>query len=137
MYLPNIWGEGGALFAFSGMDGETDALHPLIGSTLPYGRGFVFHTEDRPELRFGIVIEERDSAFESVTDQLVSGTVVISLIEVASTVLRLEYAFLDKSTVGARITCDRLGEPIDVYSKCNRGCRVFRGRWEACSVCGR
>lgn len=135
MYLPNIWGEGGALFAFSGMDGETDALHPLIGSTLPYGRGFVFHTEDRPELRFGVVIEERDSAFESVTDQLVSGTVVISQIEIAGAVLRLEYAFLDKSTVGARITCDRLGEPIDVYIQSaieGAECSVVDGKLVQC-----
>ncbi len=121
MHLPNIWGEGGALFAFSGMDGETDALHSLIGSTLREGRGFVFHTKGRPELRFGVTIDESDfsggygSAFESVTDQLISGSLIISQIEISGAVLRLEYAFLDKNTVGVRITCDRLGKPIDVY----------------------
>ncbi len=33
MKLPNRWG-GGQLFAFSGIDGETDWAHPLTDSTL-------------------------------------------------------------------------------------------------------
>ena len=45
MDLPDIWGEG-ALFAFSGFDGETSWQHPFVGSALAHRRGIHFHIGD-------------------------------------------------------------------------------------------
>lgn len=45
MDLPDVWGEG-ALFAFSGFDGETSWQHPFVGSTLAHRRGMRFHIGD-------------------------------------------------------------------------------------------
>jgi hypothetical protein len=40
---PNVWGAG-QLFAFSGVDGETDWAHPFVASTLADEVGLLFHT---------------------------------------------------------------------------------------------
>lgn len=110
MNLPNIWGDGGALFAFSGMDGGTEWRYPLVGSTLGSGRGFVFHTSSRPVLRFGIRTGDGDctgdpgSEFDAVSDDVVGGDVIISHFFAGDAAVRLEYVFADHNTVLARAT---------------------------------
>lgn len=121
MQLPNIWGDGGALFAFSGMDGETDWRHPLVGSTLERGRGFVFHVPGKPVLRVGLKIGERDylgddaSPFDGVEDEVIGGGVVVSRIRAGQAVVRVEYVFLDNNTVGVRAVCETPTPGLEVF----------------------
>lgn len=121
MQLPNVWGEGGQLFAYSGMDGETSWRSPLVGSTLGRGRGFVFHSPGEPKVRFGVKVNGREylgdaeSPFTNVDDQLVSGCAVVSHITADSARLKLEYAFADKFTVLARVTAESLPSPAEVF----------------------
>jgi len=122
--FPDIWGQGSALFAFSGMDGETDALQPLVGSTLETGRGYVFHTQSRPHITFGVRVGGReylgtgDSPFDSVDDELVSGSALVTRIGAAGSSFRLECAFLDKDTVGVRFTCESCEGMAEVFVRC-------------------
>lgn len=121
MQLPNVWGDGGALFAYSGMDGETDWHNPLVGSTLEHGRGFVFHTDRRPILRFGIRSDHTDctgdvgTPFERVVDELVGGGIVVSRVTAGGATVKLEYVFANKDTVGARVTAEELSGPVEVF----------------------
>ena len=77
MLLPEIWGKGGQLFAFSGMDGETDVRNQLVGSNLENGRGFLFHLDPPLTVLFtasidGIAVEE----FAGITYCVVASDVV-------------------------------------------------------------
>lgn len=122
MQLPNVWGEGGQLFAYSGMDGETSWRNPLVGSTLGKGsRGFVFHAPGEPKVRFGVKVNgkeylgDEESPFTAVEDDLVSGCAVVSHITAGGTRVKLEYAFADKFTLLARVTADEIALPLDVF----------------------
>lgn len=117
MQLPNIWGEGGALFAFSGMDGETDVC-ALVGSTLDSGRGLVFHVSGRPALRVGVRSSGRDCfRFDRVTDEVVSGGLAISRLEIGRAVLKVSFVFLDRNTIGIRVVCEKAVGPVEVFSE--------------------
>ncbi len=117
MQLPNIWGEGGALFAFSGIDGQTD-VRALVGSTLDSGRGFVFHVEGQPVLRVGVRSVDRDCfTFDDVIDEVVCGGLVISRLELDHAVLRLSFVFLDRNTVGVRVACEKASGPVEVFAE--------------------
>ncbi|NLD42375.1 MAG: hypothetical protein GX657_02655 [Chloroflexi bacterium] len=51
--LPDVWGEG-ALFAFSGMDGETNAASEFVGSYWREPYGLLFHTPRRRILEISL-----------------------------------------------------------------------------------
>jgi len=111
--LPNIWGQGGALFAFSGFDGETDCRHPFVGYTSWDGRGIVFHTEAPASLRFKVPPGGESGEF-SLQDEIVAGDVLSSLIGYSGAKLRLRYLFLDKDAVVGELKALEAPEPVDV-----------------------
>jgi len=120
MLLPDIWGKGGQLFAFSGMDGETDVRTQLIGSSLEKGRGFLFHLDPPLTITFtasvdGVDIEE----FASVTDRVVASDAVSSVIDLnqANRVV-LSWVFVDKSTVLINV------EAVNVDARISAGIRI-------------
>ena len=106
--LPDVWGHGGALFAFSAFDGQTDITHPLVGSTLTTGRGFVFHTEARPEL-FVAALDEKGSplSFIGADDSIVAGDVMSSRVTFAGGLaVKISFVFAANSVVLARLEAD-------------------------------
>ncbi|MEI6913553.1 MAG: trehalase family glycosidase [Armatimonadota bacterium] len=121
MILPCIWGDGGALFAFSGMDGPTDALNPLVGSTIGDGRGFRFHSPGQPTLCFGVILEgqahlgTQETPFTAVCDRLIAGSAVISEISVDQQKCLVEFVFAHKDTVLARVTSQSPASPVTVF----------------------
>lgn len=124
MILPSVWGDGGALFAYSGMDGTTDWRYPLVGSTIADGRGFVFHIASRPVLKFGIKIGENEvtgaagSPFDAVEDQIVAGGVAISDLSVGGARVRLEFVFANAHVVLARATARQAEDTVEVFVEC-------------------
>ena len=111
--LPNVWGQGGALFAFSGFDGETDCRHPFVGSTSWDGRGITFHTEAPASLRFKLPSGGESGEFSS-QDEIVAGDVISSVVGCSGAKLRLRYLFLDKDTVVGEVKALEAPEPVDV-----------------------
>ena len=114
--LPNIWAQGGALFAFSGMDGPTDSESSLVGSTLPQGKGILFHTKIPVTLEFphgnGVTYE-----YEIVANDLISTT-----LSAKGARMRLEVTFLDKDTVVGRIAALEVDEVSEVRIGVGIGC---------------
>ncbi|MCL6518489.1 MAG: hypothetical protein K6T99_01530 [Armatimonadetes bacterium] len=106
--LPNIWGKGGALFAFSGFDGPTDWAHPFVGSTSGEGRGIDFHTNTPASLMFHF------PPICSIEDEVVACDVISSLITLRNGRLRLRYLFLDEKTVTGEIFAIESQSPQDV-----------------------
>jgi hypothetical protein len=136
MRLPNVWGDGGALFAFSGMDGETDWRNPLVGSTLPSGRGIKFHSPGSPIVRFGVRVGDRellgepDSPFDCVEDEIVNGGLIVSRIAAGGARLKATFVFLSDHVVGIKIDCEQASSPVEVFVECatadgSQGSRVF------------
>lgn len=121
MQFPNIWGDGGALFAYSGMDGRTDWHNPLVGSTLDNARGFIFHTESKPVVKFGVRLGDKDyaggesAAFTAVADEIVAGGLIVSNITAGDARVRLEYVFVSKDVLAARVTAAAVAGPVDVF----------------------
>lgn len=63
MFLPNMWGQG-AIFAFSGIDGETSYKNDFVG-LLEDEFDIVFHLKTRRKLIFNLppVIRDLDSIY--------------------------------------------------------------------------
>jgi len=99
MKLPNRWG-GGQLFAFSGIDGETDWAHPLTGSTLDEEIGFAFHTEPPRRVWIEIGPGFHQWTFELVASDIVDVTCTSP--EAPEVSIRATYLFLDRGTVLGR-----------------------------------
>ncbi len=92
---PNIWGPG-QLFAFSGLDGETDWFHPFVASTLDSEPGFVFHMQVPRRLW----CEPRAFVVKDLTPRIVTGDAVDFLVQgVHGESFPLRYLFLDAATV--------------------------------------
>lgn len=123
MLLPNIWGQGGALFAFSGMDGETSWEHPLVGSTVDAGRGIVFHSEGAPMVRFGVKLGDVNyvgddaTPFTSITDDAVTGGCIVSHIFVQDCSFKVEYTYANKDVLLVRITAEAVNAPVEIFIK--------------------
>jgi hypothetical protein len=101
MTLPNIWGKGGQLFAFSGMDGETDVLTQLVGSSLEKGRGFLFHLD--PPVTISVAVSGVDD-FESATDQVICGDAVSSTVDIGGNRIEISWAFYDRGTLLVQVS---------------------------------
>ncbi|MDI6829477.1 MAG: trehalase family glycosidase, partial [Armatimonadota bacterium] len=106
--LPNIWGKGGALFAFSGFDGPTNCVHALVGSTSSEGRGIDFHTAIPASLIFHF------SSICAIEDEVVASDVVSSLIITSGGRLRLRYLFIDKDTVVGEVFAEESQSSQDI-----------------------
>ena len=92
---PNIWGPG-QLFAFSGLDGETDWFHPFVASTLAEEPGFVF----RLRVPRKLWCEPRAFVVKDLTPRVVMGDAVDFLVQgVRGESFPLRYLFLDAATV--------------------------------------
>ncbi len=99
MILPNVWGKGGQLFAFSGMDGETDVLTQLVGSSLEKGRGFLFHLD--PPVTVSVTVSGIDD-LQTVEDHLVCGDALSSVVEISGSQIEISWAFYDSGTLLVR-----------------------------------
>lgn len=103
--IPNVWGNGGQLFAYSGFDGKTDVSHPLVGSTSAEGRGFRFHTKAGPSLAaFAVDRAGRAVAFVGADDEVVAGDLVITNVRFENGLAaRYSFVFATAHAVLARI----------------------------------
>lgn len=126
--VPDVWGTGGALFAFSGMDGDTDWFHPVTASTIASGRGLRFHVPGSPILRFGVCADGRlitggaESPFTSVQDQMVLGSVIRSVVRAGGIAVRLTYVFLSNETVGIEAALEEGSGGGVVFVQCQCEC---------------
>jgi hypothetical protein len=111
--LPNVWGKGGALFAFSGLDGKTDWRRPLVGSTLAMGRGIRFHTECPISIECKI---GADGTAGEIVDEVVAGDVICSRVVASGSTCRVRYLFLDKDTVVGEIRCESAQQRTEVMA---------------------
>ena len=105
MKIPDVWGQGGALFAFSGFDGKTDVEHPLVGSTLASGRGFIFHTKAHPML-FVAGVDSSGAPLKLTGDEdtVVAGDVTLSSVRFEKKRWAgAEFVFASANVVLARI----------------------------------
>lgn len=96
MKLPNIWGRGGALFAFSGFDGKTDVGHPFTASTSDVGRGLRFHAANHPA-----GLDFRYTGLDNPTfeDEVVVSDVISTVATFPGGKVRLRYVSLDSYSV--------------------------------------
>lgn len=113
MILPDVWGDGGALFAFSGFDGRTSWKHPLVGSTLQDHRGVVFHTPGAPQIRLNTT-----PAPTEVRDLLVSGDTIRTVFSTQHADVLFEMVFVSQRSLTIRATALRLTESIEVEVDC-------------------
>lgn len=97
LQLPNVWGRGGALFAFSGMDGQTDCSHQLVGVTSSEGRGIDFRTDSDASLFLDL--PSCPGWRDSVVDEVVAGDAISFRAVTPRGELRVCWVFLDKDTV--------------------------------------
>ena len=111
--LPNVWGQGGALFAFSGFDGKTDCRHPFVGSTSWDGRGITLHTDAPVSLRLVLHSNGKAKRLPS-QDEIIAGDVISSLIGCSGTKLKLRYLLLNKDTVIGEVKALEAPDPVDV-----------------------
>ncbi|MCE5199229.1 MAG: trehalase family glycosidase [Armatimonadota bacterium] len=116
MKLPNVWGNGGQLFAFSGMDGETDVRDQLVGSSLDKGRGFVFHTNPAFEAKITLAKNGHEiDEVNTITDKIIAGDVVSSDMRIDDkNSVQVRWAFKDATTLLIRADANALTEPIEV-----------------------
>ena len=92
---PNIWGPG-QIFAFSGMDGETDWSHPFVADTLEDDVGLLFHTKVPRRLW----CEPQFMVVEDIEPRVVCGDCIEFMIRAdRGPEFPLRYVFLDKWTV--------------------------------------
>lgn len=96
--LPNRWG-GGSLFAFSGMEGETDWLRPFVGRLCEDRLGVAFFEGTcQRELCFGTTGDMKGLSFDIVCSDLVE----VHMDPDASE--RLRFLFLDRNTILGQAT---------------------------------
>ena len=69
MFLPNVWGAG-SLFAFSGLDGETQWDSPFVGALSADRVGIWFHTQKRRLLSLSIE-DTNGLAYEIVASDII------------------------------------------------------------------
>lgn len=92
---PNVWGPG-QLFAFSGIDGETDWSHPFVATTLGTDVGLLFHLRVPRRLW----CEPTSMVVEELEPRVVSGDCIEFLIRsTRGQPFPLRYLFLDRHTV--------------------------------------
>ena len=84
--LPNVWGEG-ALFAFSGLDGETDSRTGFVATFGAEKYDLLFHTPERFMLE--IRLPQEDAPHSGVV-KVATGDVLI--VETPEGVLCVTYA---------------------------------------------
>ncbi|MBC7319294.1 flagellar biosynthesis protein FlgM [bacterium] len=70
MLLPNIWGQG-AIFAFSGLDGETSYKNDLVGTLLGDEIGILFHLKNRRKLVFNLPPTIKDIDYKCVSSDII------------------------------------------------------------------
>lgn len=70
MLLPNIWGQG-AIFAFSGLDGETSYKNDLVGTLLGDEVGILFHLKNRRKLVFNLPSTIKDIDYKCVGSDII------------------------------------------------------------------
>lgn len=118
--LPDVWG-GGALFAFSGFDGETSSQHSFVGCTLADRRGIHFRVGDGVSIYLRATAGRRtidgtpERAFLDPDDLVLGGDVIFSdlaLTERHRVLLRL--ICRDRSSVLGEVAAVTLGSPVDV-----------------------
>ena len=66
MNYPKIYGQG-AVFAFSGLDGQTDYKHDFVGSLSGDHIGVLFHLKVRRELFFELLPSVKNVDYKAVT----------------------------------------------------------------------
>jgi len=119
MELPNVWG-GGQLFAYSGVEGETDWYHPFVAKTLPDKLGLSFFTEAERRLWITInldgVVKESlpgrgETAFKEFKPEVVSSDLIDAAVipEDGYPEVRVTYLFLNKDVIIGRVVWE--GEP--------------------------
>lgn len=70
MFLPNIWGQG-AIFAFSGLDGETSYKNDFVGTLLGDEFGILFHLRNRRKLIFNLHPIVKDINYKCVSSDII------------------------------------------------------------------
>ena len=103
MSYPNRWGEG-ALFAYSGMDGETDWYNPFVASLMGDKIGMIFHTKSKLTLWCGVESEHMDVKTNIVLSDLIDVDVAMKGRSKGSIVL----IFVNKDVVLGKTTSDYL-----------------------------
>ena len=98
---PNVWGEKGALFAFSRIDGTTDIDSQLICALHNDGeqRGLLLHTAIPAEL----TIEFNGSGPVSYEDEVVAGDIVIFNAISGNSTIRCELVAVQNETIAIRL----------------------------------
>jgi len=92
---PSVWGPG-QLFAFSGLDGETDWFRPFVATTLAEDVGLLFHLRVPRKLW----CEPTSMVVEELTPRIVSGDCIEFLVRSnRGQTFPLRYLFLDCRTV--------------------------------------
>ncbi|MHB1457267.1 MAG: amylo-alpha-1,6-glucosidase [Armatimonadota bacterium] len=111
-FYPNIWGRGGALFGFSGMDGVTDIDSQLICALHEddQGRGLRLYTKTPAFL--GIEFREVDQV--SYADEVVAGDVLTFNAVAEESTVKCELVAVDNTTVGIRISVIDVESPKTV-----------------------
>ena len=99
--LPNIWGAG-ALFAFSGLEGQTSYAHPMTGRLLGDDAGVRFETRHPFDLLFDCT-GLSDLSWELVTSDILAGTMTEAGYALPATLL-----FVRADTVAGRCPRGRL-----------------------------
>ncbi|MHB0998035.1 MAG: amylo-alpha-1,6-glucosidase [Armatimonadota bacterium] len=114
MLLPNVWGRGGALFAFSGMDGSTDVNNQLVGATSSNGRGLVFYTSTRASLHLSFAPD----ITPVYDDLIVSSDVIATDALISGSRIRFVLIALNNNTILGEIEGIRLESPIEAGINC-------------------
>ncbi len=92
---PNVWGPG-QLFAFSGIDGETDWFHPFVATTLSEDMGLLFHLREPRRLW----CEPTTIIVEKLEPLVVTGDCIEFSVESRrGGPFQIRYLFLDRFTV--------------------------------------
>lgn len=95
MLLPDIWGQG-AIFSFSGIEGETSYKEDLVASLSGDRLGLIFHLRQRRELFFHIDRIIKDINYRCVTSDLILADLINRL---DKSVYPLCIVFLNRSCV--------------------------------------
>jgi len=92
---PNVWAPG-QLFAFSGVDGETDWFHPFVASTLADDVGLLFHLNEPQRLW----CEPATMVVEELVPRVVSGDCIEFFVKSSrGQPFPIRYLFFDRFTV--------------------------------------
>lgn len=102
MLYPNVWGGRGALFGFSGIDGETDIDSQLICALHDDNKGRGLRLYSKSPAFLGIEFRETDQV--TYVDEVVAGDILIYNAVADESTIKCELVAVDNTTIAIRIS---------------------------------